>query len=50
MDVNGIELISMDSKLFFAGEATCEKIPGYLQMALQSGLREAENIKKIYPN
>ena len=40
----------VNSKLFFAGEATCEKIPGYLQMALQSGLREAENIKKIYPN
>ena len=40
----------VNSKLFFAGEATSVKIAGYLQMALQSGLREAENIKKIYPN
>ena len=35
--------------LFFAGEATSVKIAGYLQMALQSGLREAENIKKNLP-
>jgi len=40
----------VNSKLFFAGEATSVKVAGYLQMALQTGLREAENIKKIYPN
>ena len=40
----------VNSKLFFAGEATSVKVAGYLQMALQSGVREAENIKKLYPN
>ena len=40
----------VNSKLFFAGEATSVKVAGYLQMALQSGIREAENIKKLYPN
>ena len=40
----------INSKLFFAGEATSVKVAGYLQMALQSGVREAENIKKLYPN
>ena len=40
----------VNSKLFFAGEATSVRVAGYLQMALQSGVREAENIKKLYPN
>ena len=40
----------VNSKLFFAGEATSVKVAGYLQMALKSGVREAENIKKLYPN